>query len=29
MTRVLNIDLDFFLSNTCTLAPEGEHPTTA
>ena len=29
MTRVLDIDLDFFLSNPCSFAPEGEHPTTA
>ena len=29
MTRVLDIDLDFFLSNPCPFAPEGEHPTTA
>ena len=29
MTRVLNIDLDFFLSNSGSSAPEGEHPTAA
>ena len=29
MTRVLNIDLDFFLSNPCPFAPDGERPTTA
>ena len=29
MTRVLDIDLDFFLSNPCPFAPEGERPTTA
>lgn len=26
MTRVLDIDLDFFLSNPCSFAPEGERP---
>ena len=26
MTRVLDIDLDFFLSNPCPFAPEGERP---
>ena len=29
MTRVLDIDLDFFLSNPCPFAPEGERLTTA
>ena len=28
MTRVLNINLDFFPSNPCPFAPEGECPTT-
>ena len=29
MTWVLDIDLDFFLSNPYPFAPEGERPTTA